>query len=104
MATQPKSNIPKRPGFSVSKRIASAKIHEFGIITKFTMGYRNREDKTKLPDGVLIVGSQNVLTDVTGRVGITKGYVLDGQPDVNSALLQQNGFFIYQQNSGLILI
>lgn len=68
----------KNPGFSVSRRIATAKVREFTLNSKFTLGYRNREDKTTLPPGVLIVGSQNVLTDVTGRVGITKGYALDG--------------------------
>ncbi len=49
----------------------------FTIITEYNKGYRNREDKTKLAPGILIEGSQNVLTDVTGRVGITKGYTLD---------------------------
>jgi len=65
--------------FSSGKRLAAAKAHEFSLITKSALGYRNREDITKLPPGVLIKGSQNVLTDVSGRVNITKGYVLDGQ-------------------------
>lgn len=77
MATQSKPTA-KQPGFSISRRIASAKVKEFSLITKFPLGYRNREDKTALPSGVLIKGSQNVLTDVSGRVGITKGYALDG--------------------------
>lgn len=57
---------------------------EFSLVSSYRLGYRNREDITNLPPGVLIKGSQNVLTDVTGRVGITKGYTLDGQ---NSAVL-----------------
>ncbi len=69
----------KQPGFSISRRIAAAKVREFSILDKFLLGYRNREDLTNLPPGVLIPGSQNVLTNVSGRVGITKGYTLDGQ-------------------------
>ncbi|MGH7249352.1 MAG: hypothetical protein ACREGC_00075, partial [Minisyncoccia bacterium] len=68
----------KNPGFSLSRRIAAAKVKEFALTENFTAGYRNREDKTKLPPGILIEGSQNVLTDVFNRVGITKGYTLDG--------------------------
>lgn len=54
---------------------------KFEIVSEFNYGYRNREDKTNLKPGILIDGSQNVLTDVSGRVGITKGYTLDGQAD-----------------------
>lgn len=63
------------------KRLASAKQHEFTLTEKFSEGYRNREDKTKLPPGVLVEGSQNVLTDVSGRIGNRKGYSLDGAAD-----------------------
>ncbi len=70
---------PKQPGFSISRRIAAAKTKEFSILDKFALGYRNREDKTALPPGVLIEGSQNVLTSVSGRISSTTGYTLDGQ-------------------------
>lgn len=88
----------KQPGFTLSRRIASAKVHEFDLITKFPLGYRNREDKTALPAGVLIEGSQNVLTDVTGRVGITKGYALDGAASVVIAPIL--GSFDWQMHTG----
>jgi len=65
-------------GFALNRRISAAKTKEFEIIDKFGIGYRNREDLTKLPPGVLIPGSQNVLTNVSGRVGNRKGYTLDG--------------------------
>lgn len=58
---------------------------DFQIISNFSRGYRNREDITNLPAGVLIPGSQNVLTDVSGRVGITKGYTLDGASNTSGA-------------------
>jgi hypothetical protein len=51
--------------------------NEFSLINEFK-GYRNREDDTNLPEGFLIKGSQNVLTNVSGRVGSRKGYTLDG--------------------------
>lgn len=52
---------------------------EYSIVDKFALGYRNREDVTNLPPGVLIVGSQNVLTNVSERVQIRQGYSLDGE-------------------------
>lgn len=61
---------------------AAASSSGFSIVSNFNNGYRNREDITNLPPGILIKGSQNVLTDVTGRVGITKGYSLDGAASV----------------------
>lgn len=83
-----------------------AKIKEFKLISDFPLGYRNREDKTNLPPGVLIEGSQNVLTDVTGRVGITKGYVLDGPPEVVTTgyLLQEDGFYLLLETGGRIIL
>jgi len=64
--------------YSTQRRLALAKAHEFTIVDTYKQGYRNREDVTNLPPGVLIVGSQNVLTNVSDRVQIRKGYALDG--------------------------
>ncbi len=103
------ANVPlKNPGFSVSRRISAAKIKEFSLIDDFHLGYRNREDKTKLPPGVLIKGSQNVLTDVFNRVGITKGYTLDGQSANQSFLLWEaedsgKGFLLLESTGKIIL-
>lgn len=58
----------------------------FPLISGFKSGYRNREDKTMLPPGVMVEGSQNVLTNTFNRIGIRKGYTLDGQS--GSAVLE----------------
>lgn len=54
------------------------KEREFNLVSQYKLGYRHREDITNLPPGVLIVGSQNVLTNVSERIQIRKGYSLDG--------------------------
>ncbi len=66
------------PSYSGTKRLSQAHAHEFDIVSQFKLGYRNREDVTNLPPGVLIVGSQNVITNVSDRVQIRQGYTLDG--------------------------
>lgn len=57
---------------------SSSKAVEYQIVNNFKYGYRHREDVTNLPPGVLIVGSQNVLTNVSERVQIRQGYSVDG--------------------------
>lgn len=64
--------------YSSQRRLGAAKAHEYSLVSKFPLGYRNREDITNLPPGVLIKGSQNVLTNVSERVQIRQGYALDG--------------------------
>lgn len=61
------------------KRLAGAKSKEYTLVSSFKLGYRNREDITNLPPGVLVKGSQNVLTNVSERIGVRKGYTLYGQ-------------------------
>lgn len=73
MATKPKEKVSVAP---------DRKSGEFTLVNLFKLGYRNREDVTNLPPGVLIVGSKNVLTNVSERIQIRKGYSLDG--DVSS--------------------
>lgn len=68
---------------TISGAATSAKIHEFPLIEGFNRGYRNREDITTLPPGILVTGSQNVLTNTYQRVGVVKGYTLDGQRDTS---------------------
>ncbi len=65
--------------YSSTRRLAQAKARAYSIVSKFS-GYRNREDITNLPPGVLIVGSQNVITNVSERVQIRQGYSVDGDP------------------------
>lgn len=64
--------------FSSQRKLGLAKQHEFTIVDSYKLTYRNREDVTNLPPGVLIVGSQNVLSNVSERIQIRQGYVLDG--------------------------
>lgn len=66
------------PTFSNTRKLAQAKSREYSVVSNFKYGYRNREDVTNLPPGVLIVGSQNVLTNVSERVQIRQGYSVDG--------------------------
>lgn len=56
----------------------SKKAQEFSLVSDYKLGYRHREDVTNLPPGVLIVGSKNVMTNVSDRVQIRQGYALDG--------------------------
>lgn len=82
MATKPVpgASLP----FQKSLRLGKAKMAEFGkLIEGFTVGYRNREDVTALAPGILVQGSQNVLTNTFRRVGACPGYVLDGQRDTS---------------------
>ncbi len=58
--------------------LQNGKLDDFTLVTGFTYGYRHREDRTNMAPGVLTVGSQNVLTNTSGRVGVTKGFSLDG--------------------------
>lgn len=64
--------------FGLARKLAAAKAREFSLVSNYKLGYRNREDITNLPPGVLIKGSQNVLTNVSERVQIRQGYSVDG--------------------------
>lgn len=64
--------------YSSARKLGAARMREFSLVSTFKLGYRNREDVTSLPPGTLIVGSQNVLTNVSERVQIRQGYSLDG--------------------------
>ncbi len=50
----------------------------YTLRSEFKYGYRNKEDISNLPPEVLVVGSQNVVTNAAEQVGIRQGYVLDG--------------------------
>ena len=57
---------------------------KFSLISKF-LGYRNKEDQTNLDPGYLVKGSRDVLNTTGGRIGVRKGYTLDGQADTTIA-------------------
>lgn len=96
MASAP---IGSSHGFASTRRLGSAKAHEFPLNESFKKGYRNREDKTTLPPGVMVEGSQNVLTNTFNRVGIRKGYTLDGQSAAGT-LAPILGSFDWERHTG----
>ncbi len=74
--------------FSKSKKIGQAIVREISIVNKFPLTYRNREDITNLPPGVLVVGSQNILSNVSERLEVRKGYKMDGdKSSVNASIV-----------------
>ena len=77
----------------------SANADSFQLVSDF-LGYRNKEDKTNLPPGYLIEGSYNVLNTTGGRIGIRKGYTLDGQAD--STLAGIDSAFDYEMDKGYV--
>ncbi len=62
----------------MAKNIKKAVAEEISIVNKFPLTYRNREDITNLPPGVLVVGSQNIISNVSERLQVRKGYKIDG--------------------------
>ena len=75
-------------GYAMERRLIAARAGEFSLVTSYKYGYRNREDITNLPPGVLIKGSRNVQTNVSERIQIRKGYSLDGPTSsVNAPIL-----------------
>lgn len=70
---------------------------DFSTVSQF-LGYRHKEDQTNLPDGYLVVGSQNILTNTGGRIGIRKGYTLDGQADATIAGIEAS--FDWNRHTG----
>lgn len=81
----------KAPSFQTLGRLAKARAREYSLVSSYKLGYRNREDVTNLPPGVLIVGSKNVQTNVSERVQIRQGYSLDG-PIATAITTQGNSF------------
>lgn len=82
------------PGYQQIGRLSKAKSREYSLVSSYKLTYRNREDITNLPPGVLIVGSKNVLSNVSERLGIRQGYALDG--DVSSVLAGIGSSFDWQ--------
>ena len=60
------------------RRLIRMKENSYGIYTNFRFGYRNKEDISTLPPNIMVIGSQNVLTNSANRIAVRKGYALDG--------------------------
>ncbi len=72
----------------MAKNVSKSVVEEIQIVNKFPLGYRNREDITNLPPGVLVVGSQNILSNVSERLEVRKGYKMDGAKSaINAAIV-----------------
>lgn len=84
--------------YSNTRKLGAAKQHEYSIVSEFKYGYRNREDVTNLPPGVLIVGSQNVLTNVSDRIQIRQGYTMDGATSSVAAPVLASYDWLTKQN------
>jgi len=93
MANQLPKTVGRPQNYTAVGRLSGAKAKEYSIVSSYKMGYRNREDITNLPAGVLIVGSQNVLTNVSERIQIRQGYAVDGATSsVNAAIMGSYDF------------
>ncbi len=93
-----KSVREKKTSYKASSSLGAAKANEFPLIRGFHGGYRNREDITVLPPNIMVVGSQNVLTNTFERLGIRRGYTLDGQANVAIAPILSS--FDWQRHTG----
>ncbi len=96
MAQQPPTQKPA--SFTQFKRLSAAKAHEYVTQSSFKLGYRNREDITNTSPGVLVVGSQNAMTNVSERVQIRKGYALDGAVSAVLAPIQSSFDWVTRNN------
>lgn len=79
------------------------KVSEISIVSDFKYGYRNREDITNLPTGVLVVGSQNVLVNTASRVQVRDGYCVDGASSIVNAPIKGGYQFITKGNGERVL-
>lgn len=72
---------------------------EYGIKTKFP-GYNARQDKTTLDSSFMVSPSQNVLIGTSGRIGLVKGYTLDGATSaiIDSGILSNYDFTNFKGN------
>ena len=87
--------ISSQTGRGISKILKA--IWSYDLIEGFKNGYRNREDNTVLPQGILIYPSKNVMTNTANRLGIRKGYTLDGaKSGINAPIL---GAYDYEMNT-----
>ena len=67
-------------------------------ITQMIGGYRNKTDKSKLPAGILVDGSKNVVSTDGELITTRKGYTLLGAS--STAATQIEGSFEWDTSSG----
>lgn len=64
--------------FTGMSRLSKAMSREFTLQSNFKLGYRNKEDVSNLPPYVLVIGSQNVLTNAAEQIAVRNGMEVDG--------------------------
>lgn len=84
--------------FFKGRRLAAARVKEISVVDNFKAGYRNREDITNLPPGVLVVGSQNVLVNTASRIQARPGYAVDGAASTVNAPVKSGFQWITRGN------
>jgi hypothetical protein len=90
-----KEQIPGQGAtYGKARKLGQAVSREISVVSKFPLTYRNREDITNLPQGVLVVGSQNILSNVSERLEVRKGYKMDGaKSTINAPILSSFDWF-----------
>ena len=91
-------NAGGQASYTMMSRLSRARSREYTLVSSYKLGYRNREDITNLPAGVMIVGSQNVLTNVSDRVQVRQGYILDGATSVLASPIASSFDWITKNN------
>ena len=91
-------NAGGQASYTMMSRLSRARSKEYTLVSSYKLGYRNREDITNLPAGVMIVGSQNVLTNVSDRVQVRQGYILDGATSVLASPIASSFDWITKNN------
>lgn len=102
---RPRQKAPKQPPPITPQQLARLlriKANTWSVYTDFKYGYRNKEDVSTLPPNVLVVGSQNVLTNAADRIASRQGYTLDGPAASNANIYPIDSFYDYQATSGTI--
>jgi len=75
---------------------------KYTITDKFK-GYNSKVDATKLSDGYLVSGSQNVLSTDGENIKIREGYTLDGAANTATTPIQSSYDWNTHSNTGLYL-
>lgn len=92
----------KQARFTSMSRLSKAMQKEFTLQSLFKLGYRNKEDISNLPPYVLVVGSQNVLTNAAEQITVRNGMVLDGAAgDQDTYGIDSNYDFNTHSNAGI---
>ena len=72
-------------------------------ITETFQGYNSKVDPTKLGNGILVAGSQNVLSTDGKNIKIREGYTLDGAADSSLYAIESSYDWQTHSNTGLYL-